>query len=69
MGEGRRREVQFSELQKVSDLDLDLVLGQGHINTRNTYRTTSLPDHVTVASSSTEIWPFEIRVISTFREG
>jgi len=28
----------------------------------------ALSDHVTVTSSSTEIWPFEISVISTFRE-
>jgi len=37
-------------------------------NIRNTYRTTSVPDHLTIACSSTEIWPFEISVISTFRE-
>ena len=65
-GGGRYRKVQFSELQKVSDLDL--WSGQGHISVRNTYRTTSVPDHVTVVSNSTEIWPFEIRVISTFHE-
>jgi len=29
---------------------------------------TSMPDHLTIASSSTEMWPFEIHVISTFRE-
>ena len=29
----------------------------------NIHRTARVPDHVTVASSSTEIWPFEIRVI------
>jgi len=35
---------------------------------RNTYRTTSVPEHVTIASSSMEIWLFEIRIILTFRE-
>jgi len=55
--------VQFAEIDKVSDLDLGS--GQGHMSIRNTYRTTSMPSHVTIASSSTEIWPFEIRVIST----
>jgi len=65
---GRRKRVQFSELQKVSDLDLYLGAGQGHISMPNTYWTTSMPDHVIVHSSSTEIRPFEIRVISTFRE-
>jgi len=33
-----------------------------------TCRTTSMPNHVTVASRSTEIWPFEFREISTVRE-
>jgi len=66
--------VQFAEIEKVSvldlDLDFDLGSGQGHISMRNTYRTTgtTVPDHVTVASSSTEIWPFESRVMSTFCE-
>ena len=62
--------MQFWELQKVSDLDLDLGSGKGHISMRNTYMTTSVPDHARVASSNTDrpIWPFEIRVISTFRE-
>jgi len=58
--------VQFAEIEKVIDLDLDLGLGQGRISMCNTYRTISMPDHVTAASSRTEIWPFEIRVISTF---
>jgi len=58
--------VQFAEIQQVSDVHLGS--GQGHISMRNTYRTTSLPDRVTLASSSMEIWPFEICVISTFRE-
>jgi len=30
--------------------------------------TTSVPKHVTVTSPSTEMWPFECREISTFRE-
>jgi len=59
----RHRKVQFSELQKLSDLDLGS--GQGHISIHNTCRTTSIPNHVTAALCSTEIWPFEIRVIST----
>jgi len=46
-GRGRRRKVQFSEIQKVSDLDLDLRSGQGHISMPNTYRTTSVADYVT----------------------
>ena len=49
-------------------LDLDLQSGQGHISMCNTYRTTSMPDRVTVASNSTVIWPFEVCIISTFRE-
>jgi len=60
--------VQFSEFQNGSDLDLDLGSGSGHSSKRSAYRTTSVRDHVTVACSSTEISPFEIRVISTFRE-
>jgi len=40
--------MQFSELQKAIDLGLRL----GHISMRNTCRTNSVPDHVTVASSS-----------------
>jgi len=60
--------VHFAEIEKVSDLHLDLGSGQGYISMHNTYRTTSIPDHATVASSSMEIWPFEIHVISTFRK-
>ena len=61
---------QFSEMQKPRDLDLDLDLGlgQGHIDMHSTCRTTSMPNRVTVASRSTEIWLFEFREISTFRE-
>jgi len=61
-GRCRRRKVQFSELQEISDLDLDLKSDQVHISMRSTYRATSVPYHVAVASSTTEIWPFEIRV-------
>ena len=46
---------QLSEVQMVRDLDLDLGSGQGHINIHSTCRTTSVPNHVTVASRSTEI--------------
>jgi len=55
-GGGRRRKVQFVELQKVSDLDLRS--GQDYVSMNSTYRTTSMSDCVTVASGSTEIWPF-----------
>jgi len=59
---------QLSEVQMLRDLDIDLGSGQGHINIHSTYRTTSLPNHMNVASRSTEIWPFEFREISTFDE-
>ena len=60
---------QLSEVQMLRDLDLDVDLGsgQGHINIHSTCRTTSVPNHVTVASH-TEIWPFEFREIWTFGE-
>jgi len=58
--------LQFLKLQKLCHLDLGS--GQGHISMHNAHRTTSVPDHVTVGSSSTKIWLFEVRVISTFRE-
>jgi len=54
---------QLSEVQMVHDLDLGS--GQGHINIHSTCRTTSMPKHVTVASRTTEIHPFEFREIST----
>ena len=57
---------QFSEVQMVHDLDLRL--GQGHTNIHSTCSTTSMPNHVTIASRNTEIWPFEFREISTFGE-
>jgi len=60
--------LQFSEIQNPRDLDLDLGSGQSHISMHNACRPTNMSDRVTVASDSTEIWPFEIRVISTFSE-
>jgi len=62
--------VQLSEVQMLRDFDVDLGSGQGqgHINIHSTSRTTSLPNHVTVAPRTTEIWPFEFREISTFGE-
>jgi len=59
---------QLSELQKPRDLDFGVGSGQGHTNMHNTCRTTSMPNHMTVASGSTEIWPFEFGEISTFSE-
>jgi len=59
---------QLSEVEMLSDLDLDLQSGQGHINIHSTCRTTSRPKHVTMASRSTEIWPFEFPEISTSGE-
>jgi len=56
---------QLSEVQMLRDLDLELGSGQGHINIHSTCRTTSVPNHVTVASRRTEIWPFEFREIWT----
>jgi len=46
---------QMSEVQMVRDLDLDLGSGQGHVNIRSTYRTTCMPNHVTVVLCSTEM--------------
>ena len=43
---------QLSEVQMVHDLDLGS--GQGHVNIHSTCRT-SVPNHVTVGSCSTEI--------------
>jgi len=59
---------QLSEVQMVHDLHLDLGSGQGHINIHSTCGTTNLPKHVTVASRTTEIRPFEFREISTICE-
>ena len=59
---------QLSEVQMLRDLDLDLGSHQGHINIYSTCRTGSKPNHVTVASCTTKIWPFKFREISTFGE-
>ena len=56
---------QLSEVQMLRDLDLDLGSSQGHVNVHSICRTTCMPNHVTVASCTTEIWPFEFRQIST----
>jgi len=50
------------------DPDLDRGSGQGHISMHSTYRTTSILDHVTLASSNTKMWAFESHVISTFHK-
>jgi len=52
---------QLSELQMVRDLDLDNGWCHGHINIYSTCRTSSVPNHVTVASRTTEIRPLEYR--------
>jgi len=57
---------QLSEVQMVCDLDLES--GQGHVNIHSTCRNTCAPNHVTVASRTTEIWPFELYQISIFDE-
>jgi len=56
---------QLSEVQMRRDLDLDLEASQGHVNIYSICRTTRKPNRVTVASRTTEIWPFELRQIST----
>ena len=57
---------QLSEVQMVRDLDLGS--GQGHGNIHSMCRTTCTLYHVTVASRTTEIWPFEFRQISIMDE-
>jgi len=59
---------QLSEVQMVCDLDLDLGPGQGHVSIHSTCRTTRTPNYLTVASRTTEIWPFEFRQLSTLDE-
>ena len=54
---------QLPEVQMPRDLDLDVGSGQGHISIHSMCGTTSVPNHVTVASRSTEIWPSELREI------
>jgi len=41
---------------------------RSHQHTQYMYRTTSVPNHMTVASRTTEIWPFKFREISTLGE-
>ena len=53
------------EVQMLRDLDLDCGSGQGHINIHSTCMTSSMHNHVTIASRTTERWPFEFREIST----
>jgi len=57
---------QLSEVQMVCDLDLGS--GQGHVNINSTCTTIRILNHVTVASRTTEIWPFEFRQISILNE-
>jgi len=57
---------QLSEVQMVRDLDLGS--GQGHGNIYSACRTTCTLNHVTVASRTTKIWPFEFRQISILDE-
>jgi len=59
---------QLSEVQMVCDLDLDLGSDQGHVSIHNMCRTTCTLNYVTVASCTTEIWPFEFRQISILDE-
>jgi len=59
---------QSSEVQMVRDLDLDLGSGQGHVSIHIMCRNTCMLNHVTVASRTAEIWPFEFRQISILEE-
>ena len=59
---------QLSEVQMLRDLDFDPGSDQGDTNIHSTCRTTSMHMHVTVASRSSETWPFEFRKISIFGE-
>jgi len=57
---------QLLEVQMLRDLELDLGSGQGDINIHSTCRTTSLQNHVTVASRSSKMaiwisWNIDIR--------
>ena len=51
-----------------SPVTLTLTLDRSKVTSACTCTATNVPDHVTVATRNTEIWPFEIRVISTFRK-
>ena len=57
---------QLSEVQMLRDLDLDLGVSHGHIIIYSTCRTSSVPNHVTVASRTIEIRPLEYREIWTY---
>jgi len=57
---------QLSEVEMPRNLDFDLGSGQAHINIHSAC--TSVPNHVTEASRTTEICPFECREIMTFGE-
>ena len=59
---------QLSDVQMLRDLDIDPWSDQGDTNIHSTCRTTSMLMHVTVASRSSETWPFEFRKISIFGE-
>ena len=48
--------------------DLDLGWGKGHSYQHTQYMWDYEPSHVTAASHSTEIWPFEFREILTIGE-
>jgi len=61
------RDVELSSYGQLSDVqmlrDLDLGSGQGHVNIHSTSSTTSMLNHATVVSRTTEIWPLEFRQI------
>jgi len=57
---------QLSQVQMLRDLDLGS--GQGHTNIHCACSTTSVPNRVTVAPRTREIWPFEFCEIWTFGE-
>jgi len=61
-------DLELSEVQMLRDLDLEVGSDKGRISIHSTSRTMSLPNHVTIALRTTEIWPFEFREISTFGE-
>ena len=54
----------YGQLSEIMVCDLDLGSGQGHVSIHSMCRTTCTLNHVTVASRTTEIWPFEFRQIS-----
>jgi len=58
--DGHRRQdactaLEFSEVQKPRDLDLDLGSDEGHISIHSTCSATTTPNHLTVAPHTTEI--------------